>query len=76
MDEESKESTEAFLAKYAADRTHELEIEKVSAKYELGFIQAAGILNGASTTAFLSFFSSTVDKLGVNSIFWLGPVRA
>ena len=71
MDEASdQQSRKDFLARYAADRTHELELEKVSAQYELGFIQAAGILNGASATVFLSFLGSPVDKLEVNSLLW------
>src|SRR4051794_22572314 len=57
-------------ARYTADRAHELELEKVSAQYELGFIQAAGILNGASATVFLSFLGSTIDKLYQRQNWW------
>jgi hypothetical protein len=73
-EETKEEDTKAFLARYTADRAHELELEKVSAQYELRFIQAAGILNGASATVFLSFLGSTIDKLEMSSALWIASV--
>jgi hypothetical protein len=68
----SDEVRKLFLTRYEADRNHELELDKVAAQYELVFLQAAGILNGASATVFLSFLGSTLDKLiHVNSRLWI-----
>lgn len=64
------ESDHAFLiARYNADRAHELELDKASGQYELAFFQAGAILNGASATVFLSFLGSTLTKFELRSGF-------
>jgi hypothetical protein len=71
---ENSESPEQklFLARYNADRAHELELDKIAARYELAFFQSAGILNGVSVTLFLSTF----DKLHLKSSVWILSVVA
>jgi hypothetical protein len=49
-------------SKYEADRAHELELERITGQYEIAFIQATVILNGAAATAFVSFLASNVVK--------------
>jgi hypothetical protein len=60
-----------LLAKYTADRTHELELNKISAQYELALPQVALVLNGASGTAFVSLVGANL-----RSIFDKAPVSS
>ena len=55
-----------YLQRYIADRTHELELEKIAGALERTFLQVAGVLNGASATVFISFLASTADKVKTN----------
>jgi hypothetical protein len=48
-----------MVAKYQADRTHELELDKAAARYEIAFINAVVILNGAAITVVVA----NLDKL-------------
>jgi len=55
---------EAFkLIKYQLDREHELELERASVHYEIGFLQAIFFLNGGSATVFLSVVGSQVKRV-------------
>ena len=63
MGDETSERFQFALAKYEADRAHELELEKVSAQIEIDFIQAAVVLNGVAATAFLSFLSNNMTLI-------------
>jgi hypothetical protein len=65
--DETEGERQFLIARYNADRAHELELEKITGLYELAFFQAAAILNGVSATVFLSFFGSTFDKVRVES---------
>jgi hypothetical protein len=63
--EETEGERQYLIARYNADRAHELELDKITGLYELAFFQAAAILNGVSATVFVSFFGSTLDKVRV-----------
>ncbi len=69
--DETEADRQYIITRYNADRTHEVELEKVSAQYELAFFQAAALLNGGSSTVFVSFLGSTLARLDVRSVFLL-----
>src|SRR4051812_39795826 len=54
---------EFLLLKYELDRQHELELDKVLARYEIAFLQVSLLLNGASATAFVSLLGNTYKEL-------------
>jgi len=72
LPDEKEADRQYLIARYNADRAHELELEKITGLYELAFFQAAAILNGVSATVFVSFFGSTLDKVRVESGFLAG----
>ena len=59
---EAERARQAFVERYKADRTQELELNKFSGELEKTFLQAAAVLNGGSATVFLSFIGSTLDR--------------
>jgi hypothetical protein len=71
-----------LLEKYRADRTHELELNKISAMYELALPQVAVLLNGAAATAFVSFvgtnlrsvFDNAPGSSGLALLFWCAGI--
>lgn len=59
------------LAKYIADRTHELEVDKVTSRYEIALVQALFVLNGGSATAFLAFLGSNTGSAVQRAAGWV-----
>lgn len=51
------------VARYEADRAHELALDVASAGFEVAFFQNAFLLNGGSATAFLAFVSPTLGTI-------------
>ena len=52
-----------WIAKYNADRAHELELDKLAGWYEVAFLQAAFFLNGGAAAAFISFLGGRSDAI-------------
>jgi hypothetical protein len=60
----SEDQLAAFrLTQFELDHAHELELERASVHYEVGFLQAIFFLNGGSATVFVSMVGSQFEQL-------------
>lgn len=59
------------LAKYQADRAHELEVDKVAGQYEVAFVQGLFVLNGGSSVAFITLLASNLNKVVIAAGAWV-----
>lgn len=69
-DENDDLRVQLAVARYEADRAHELALDVASAGFEIAFLQNTFLLNGGSATAFLAFVSSTFGSARRAVVIW------
>lgn len=58
------------VARYAADRAHELQLDVVTAEYETTYFRSLALLNGGSATAFITLAGANFTTVVGKAFVW------